>query len=184
VGPLDRDRKATGESAEVIRPDLIIPTGKREGHSPSLAGVYRALAEHDKAATHPDAVEQAHTELAHRTDDDIPRPVRARIASPDAPPTLEELDLRRRLIPRRAETPDRTTSGTVRSRGPSPALTGDVKQFDTNAGFPFLPGPHLRSQPEALHRVRSPFGQGDADVRVDARLHRRRHGAPEGRFGR
>ncbi|WP_331767917.1 recombinase family protein [Embleya sp. NBC_00896] len=96
-------RKAAGESVEAIRPDLIIPTGKRKGRSPSLASVYRALAEHDKAATYPDAVEQAHADFAHRSADDIPRPIRARIARPDALPTSEELDLRQRLIAQRAE---------------------------------------------------------------------------------
>jgi hypothetical protein len=43
-------RRAGGESVEQIQPDLIIPTGKRKGHSPSVAGIYRALAEHEKAA--------------------------------------------------------------------------------------------------------------------------------------
>ncbi|MBB5777714.1 hypothetical protein [Nonomuraea jabiensis] len=44
--------------------DLIIPTGKRKGHSPSLAGVYRALAEHEKARRYSDAAEQARAEYA------------------------------------------------------------------------------------------------------------------------
>ena len=35
-------RRATGESMESIRPDLIIPTGKRKGQNPSLASIYRA----------------------------------------------------------------------------------------------------------------------------------------------
>jgi hypothetical protein len=42
-------RRALGESVERIQPDLIIPTGKRKGHSPSVASIYRALAEHEKA---------------------------------------------------------------------------------------------------------------------------------------
>ncbi|MFI1585558.1 recombinase family protein [Embleya sp. NPDC020630] len=96
-------RKAAGESVAAIRPDLIIPTRKRKGQSPSLASVYRALAEHDKATAYPEAVEQAHADFAHRADDDIPRPVRARIATLDAPPTREELDLRQHLITQRAE---------------------------------------------------------------------------------
>ncbi|WP_371933794.1 recombinase family protein [Streptomyces castrisilvae] len=41
-------RRANGESVEQIQPDLIIPTGKRKGRSPSVASVYRALAEHAK----------------------------------------------------------------------------------------------------------------------------------------
>lgn len=48
-------RKAAGESVESIQPDLIIATGKRKGHSPSLASIYRTLAEHDEAQAHPEA---------------------------------------------------------------------------------------------------------------------------------
>lgn len=36
-------RRAGGKSMEDIRPDLIIPTGKRKGHNPSTASIYRAL---------------------------------------------------------------------------------------------------------------------------------------------
>ena len=57
-------RRAAGESVESIRPDLIIPTGKRRGRNPSLASIYRAVAEHDKARTYPDAVRQAHADFA------------------------------------------------------------------------------------------------------------------------
>jgi DNA invertase Pin-like site-specific DNA recombinase len=57
-------RKAAGESVETIRPDLIIPTGKRRGRNPSLASIYRALAEHDKAQAYPDAIQQAHADFA------------------------------------------------------------------------------------------------------------------------
>lgn len=32
-------RRANGESVEQIRPDLLIPTGKRKGHNPSLASI-------------------------------------------------------------------------------------------------------------------------------------------------
>ncbi|MGW1617445.1 recombinase family protein [Streptomyces sp. NPDC002285] len=42
-------RRANGESVEQIQPDLIIPTGKRKGQNPSLASIYRALAEHASA---------------------------------------------------------------------------------------------------------------------------------------
>jgi hypothetical protein len=57
-------RWAAGEPVEKIRKDLIIPTGKRKGHNPSLASVYRALAEHEKTQRYPDAVEQACAEYA------------------------------------------------------------------------------------------------------------------------
>lgn len=60
-------RRAKGESVESIRPDLLIPTGKRKGHNPTLASIYRALAEHDKARSYPEAVEQAHAEFALQT---------------------------------------------------------------------------------------------------------------------
>jgi hypothetical protein len=55
-------RRANGESVEDIRPDLIIPTGKRKGKNPSPASIYRALAEHAKRHAHPEAIEQAHTD--------------------------------------------------------------------------------------------------------------------------
>ena len=57
-------RRAAGESVETIRPDLIIPTGKRKGQNPSLASIYRALAEHAKAKAYPEAVAQAHSDFA------------------------------------------------------------------------------------------------------------------------
>lgn len=57
-------RRANGESVEDIRPDLIIPTGKRKGSNPSLASIYRALAEHERRQRHPEAVEQAHADFA------------------------------------------------------------------------------------------------------------------------
>ncbi|MFJ4777835.1 recombinase family protein [Streptomyces sp. NPDC088762] len=38
-------RRALGESVEQIQPDLFIPTGKRKGQNPSLANIYRALAD-------------------------------------------------------------------------------------------------------------------------------------------
>ncbi|MGW4641627.1 recombinase family protein [Sphaerisporangium sp. NPDC004334] len=56
-------RRASGESVEDIRPDLIIPTGKRRGKNPSLASIYRALAEHAKTQAYPEAVDQAHAEF-------------------------------------------------------------------------------------------------------------------------
>ncbi|MFD8992310.1 hypothetical protein ACFVZ4_30215 [Streptomyces goshikiensis] len=57
-------RRADGESVEQIQPDLIIPTGKRKGRSPSLASIYRALAEHEKTRAYPEAVEAAHADFA------------------------------------------------------------------------------------------------------------------------
>lgn len=57
-------RRASGEPVESIRPDLIIPVGKRKGRNPSLASIYRALAEHDRRQRYPEAVEQARADLA------------------------------------------------------------------------------------------------------------------------
>jgi len=57
-------RRANGESVEQIRPHLIIPNGKRKGQHPSPASIYRALAEHDKAQTYPEAIDQAHADFA------------------------------------------------------------------------------------------------------------------------
>ncbi|NKQ59383.1 recombinase family protein [Amycolatopsis sp. K13G38] len=65
-------RRAKGESVEDIRPDLIIPTGKRKGRNPSLASIYRALAEHAKREAHPDAVAQAHADFATLANDPLP----------------------------------------------------------------------------------------------------------------
>lgn len=57
-------RRANGESVEDIRPDLIIPTGKRKGRNPSLASIYRALNEHKKRQAYPEAVDQANADFA------------------------------------------------------------------------------------------------------------------------
>ncbi|MCM1965302.1 recombinase family protein [Streptomyces sp. G1] len=64
-------RKALGESVEQIQPDLIIPTGKRKGQSPSI---YRALAEHEKTQAYPEAIEAAHADFAALQNADVPRP--------------------------------------------------------------------------------------------------------------
>lgn len=79
-------RRAAGETVEQIRPDLIIPTGKRKGQNPSLASIYRALATHEKTAAYPDAVAQANAEFAERHADaataGIVRPRPARVLEP------------------------------------------------------------------------------------------------------
>ncbi|MEU5437276.1 hypothetical protein AB0G73_28400 [Streptomyces sp. NPDC020719] len=81
-------RRAGGESVEQIQPDLIIPIGKRKGQAPSLASIYRALAEHEKQKAYPEAVAQAHADLADLQDaDDNPRPRRVRMRRPDDPLT-------------------------------------------------------------------------------------------------
>ncbi|MGX1885529.1 hypothetical protein [Streptomyces sp. NPDC055287] len=57
-------RRANGETVEDIQPDLLIPTGRRRGQSPSLSSIYRALAEHEKIQAYPEAVETAHADFA------------------------------------------------------------------------------------------------------------------------
>ena len=73
-------RRALGESVEQIQPDLIIPTGKRKGQSPSVASIYRAHAEHAKREAYPEAVEQAHSDFAALQAGEVPGP---RLALPD-----------------------------------------------------------------------------------------------------
>jgi hypothetical protein len=48
--------------------DLVIPTGKRKGHNPSVASIYRALAEHARRERFPETIEQAHAEFAAHAD--------------------------------------------------------------------------------------------------------------------
>ncbi|MFF3872209.1 recombinase family protein [Streptomyces sp. NPDC001978] len=67
-------RRAGGESVEQIQPDLIIPTGKRKGQNPSVASIYRALAEHAKREAYPEAVEQAHADFAALQVGEVPGP--------------------------------------------------------------------------------------------------------------
>ncbi|MFJ6562680.1 hypothetical protein ACIQMV_23010 [Streptomyces sp. NPDC091412] len=74
-------RRANGESVEQIQPDLIIPTGKRKGPGPSVAGVYRALAEHAKREAYPEAIEAARADVAAlQAAGELPGP---RLALPD-----------------------------------------------------------------------------------------------------
>ncbi|MER5602996.1 hypothetical protein [Streptomyces sp. NPDC002265] len=67
-------RRAGGESVEQIQPDLFIPTGERKGQNPSAASAYRALAEHEKRAVYPEAVEQARADFAALTGSEVPEP--------------------------------------------------------------------------------------------------------------
>ncbi|MGH3193347.1 MAG: recombinase family protein [Streptosporangiaceae bacterium] len=57
-------RRTAGENVEAIRPDLIIPTGRRKRQNPSLASIYRALSACEKTLAYSDAVGQAHAEYA------------------------------------------------------------------------------------------------------------------------
>ncbi|SEH01319.1 hypothetical protein SAMN05444920_12023 [Nonomuraea solani] len=40
----------------MLAKNLITPAGKRQGENPSLAGIHRALAEHEKTQAHADFV--------------------------------------------------------------------------------------------------------------------------------
>lgn len=66
-------RRANGESVEQVQPDLIIPTGKRKGQNPSVASIYRALAEHAKREAYPEALKQAHADFAALRSGEVPR---------------------------------------------------------------------------------------------------------------
>lgn len=57
-------RRANGETVEDIQSDLLIPTGRRKGQSPSLSSIHRALAEHQKTQAYPEAIETAHADFA------------------------------------------------------------------------------------------------------------------------
>ncbi|MEU5211206.1 hypothetical protein [Streptomyces sp. NPDC020742] len=67
-------RRALSESVEQIQPDLFIPTGKRKGQNPSVASIYRALAEPAKREAYPEAVEQAHADFPALTGSEVPEP--------------------------------------------------------------------------------------------------------------
>nr|WP_229888351.1 recombinase family protein [Streptomyces nitrosporeus] len=67
-------RHAGGEYVEQIQPDLFIPTGKRKGHNPSMASIYRALTEHAKHEAYPEAVEQAHADFTAGRTATVPEP--------------------------------------------------------------------------------------------------------------
>lgn len=74
--------KNKGVPVPDIAKKLVIKTGKNAGKDPSVASLYRALAEAEEAAA----------------DDDLPlRPKPVRIRQPEDPLTPEELDLRQRL---------------------------------------------------------------------------------------
>ncbi|MFI7690078.1 recombinase family protein [Nonomuraea sp. NPDC049655] len=106
-------RRANGESVEQIQPDLIIATGKRKGRPPSVASIYRALAEHAKQETYPEAVAQAHADFADlHGAADLPRPRRARIQRPDDPLTPEQAELRQRLQDQVLQTTHQDDPGT------------------------------------------------------------------------
>ncbi|MCY0950459.1 hypothetical protein [Streptomyces sp. H27-S2] len=66
-------RRSAGESVEQIRPDLIIPTGKRKGQNSGLASIYRALAEHEKRQADPEATAQAHADFTDLRTAEDPR---------------------------------------------------------------------------------------------------------------
>ncbi|MBA3489177.1 MAG: hypothetical protein H0T78_06450 [Longispora sp.] len=48
-------RMAADEKVEAIQPNLIIPSDKRRGQSPSVASIYRALATHKNGQQYPEA---------------------------------------------------------------------------------------------------------------------------------
>jgi hypothetical protein len=104
--------KDKGTPVPEIAKKLIIQTGKNAGKHPSVASLYRALADAEEAVA-----------LA-AADDGLPlRPKAARILWPDGPLTPEEIDLRERLVAQRAQftAADRLEQpGVHRDPGPQP----------------------------------------------------------------
>ncbi|MGW6248078.1 recombinase family protein [Streptomyces roseolus] len=84
--------KDKGIPVPEIAGKLVIKEGKNAGKHPSVASVYRALADAEEAAA-----------LAAAADGLPLRPKPARIVRPDGPLTVEEIDLRERLVAQRAE---------------------------------------------------------------------------------
>jgi hypothetical protein len=73
-------RRTVGETVEAIQPDLIIPTGKRKGRNPSVAGIYRALAAHEKTLAYPEAIAQVHADFVELRGTETPGGIRPRPA--------------------------------------------------------------------------------------------------------
>lgn len=115
-------RRAGFESVEQIQPDLIIPTGKRKGQRPSVTGVHRALAEHEKARTYPEAIEAAHADfvvLQNAADVPHPRPARTLTPAAETPEALAR-PVRHRVHRARGH-----VGHGARVRGPPPARPGN-----------------------------------------------------------
>ncbi|MEU9057193.1 hypothetical protein AB0D37_43740 [Streptomyces sp. NPDC048384] len=100
--------KNKGVPVPEVAKKLTIKVGKNAGTSPSVASLYRALAEAEAAAT----------------DDGLPlRPKPVRIRQPEDPMTAEEIDLRERLQARGS-----TGTRRVRPQAPHPP----ARQYDTD----------------------------------------------------
>lgn len=140
-------RRAAGESVEQIRPDLIIPTGRRKGHNPGLASIYRALADHHKAQTYPEAVDQAHAEhsAAHSTPGTtgpVPRPRPARVFDPVDPELRERLQAQPHPNLTHAEDPSPSANLRTRTRSARPGRPPRLK---------LVPEPDVGSQIANVH---------------------------------
>ncbi|MCM1973026.1 hypothetical protein [Streptomyces sp. G1] len=83
--------QAKGDPVPEITQKLIIKEGKNAGKHPSVASVYRALAEAEEA-----------TAATQATDDLSQRPTPVRLHRPDEPLKAEEIGLRERLVVQRA----------------------------------------------------------------------------------
>ncbi|MEU0913238.1 recombinase family protein [Streptomyces althioticus] len=106
-------RRTNGDSVEQIQPDLIIPTGKRKRQTPSVASIYRALAEHEKRQAYPEAVEQE-TDPERRKH--LPRARRAREAT-GVPRGRRASARRLRQLPAARPRPHETTQRYMTGRG-------------------------------------------------------------------
>lgn len=57
-------RRANGETVEDIKPDLLIPTGRRKRYSPSLSSTYRGTGRARETQAYPEPVETEHSDFA------------------------------------------------------------------------------------------------------------------------
>lgn len=138
-------RPAGGESVEQIQPDLIIPTGRRKGRNPSVASIYRALAEHAKHEAYPEALEAAHADFAALKAGDVPARVRRTSRSP--PGTSRSSSSKRAARPSPANGPTTLRPAHV------PRLGRDVGQPGQRSHSPHRSQRRLRTRTQDLDRT-------------------------------
>ncbi|MEU6293946.1 hypothetical protein [Streptomyces erythrochromogenes] len=64
----------SNSAGSVPLPGPVMRAGKRKGQDPSVASIYRALAEHAKREAYPEAVEAAHADFAALPAGEVPKP--------------------------------------------------------------------------------------------------------------
>ncbi len=170
--------RARRESVESIRPDLIIPAGKRKGHTPSPASIYRAIAEHEKRQSLPRGRRPSPCRLRLCPDQRlIDRPLESPLLN--EPPRPYPPDLRRVLLrPRTVHVLDTTpmTGRSPRCAPESPISTnlssssreqsGTTWRSDTN--------PHPPRRKCGTHAPEEPADGGPTRTRRFCASHYRR----------